>query len=120
MTHRITKSDIESEGSYTLAPRERAIEVVRSLVLDKLMGVDCRVYLIGSCARGDTNRYSDIDIAVETRQPTPDKLIPDIRIMLDESDVPFFVDVFDFALLEKRFQDQIKKEGVLWTEPKEN
>jgi len=103
-----------------MTPRERAIQVVRGLVLDKLKGITCNVYLIGSCARGEINRYSDIDIAVEILQPAPDTLISDIRILLEQSNIPFFVDVFDFTLLDKHFRDQIKKEGVLWTAPKES
>ncbi|MCD4652700.1 nucleotidyltransferase domain-containing protein [bacterium] len=102
-----------------MTPRERAIQVVRSLVLDKLKDIPCIVYLIGSCARGEMKHYSDIDIAVEILQLAPDALISDIRIMFEQSDIPFFVDVFDFTLLDKRFRDQIKKEGILWTSPKE-
>ena len=103
-----------------VTPWERSIQVVRGLVVDKLKGIPCRVYLIGSCARGDTTRYSDIDIAVETLQRAPDTLISDIRIMLEQSDIPFFVDVLDFSRLDKRFRDQIEKEGVLWAAPKES
>ena len=101
-------------------PRERAMQLVRHLVVDKLAGIHSRVYLIGSSARGDTNRCSDIDIAIETLQPTPTTLISDIRLMLEQSDVPFFVDVFDFARLDERFRNEIEKEGVLWTAPTEN
>jgi len=103
-----------------VTPRERAIHAVRHLVEDKLAGIPSRVYLIGSSARGDGNRYSDIDIAIETLQPTPTTLISDIRLMLEQSDVPFFVDVFDFTQLEERFRNQIGKEGVLWIAPTES
>ncbi len=40
--------------------------------------------------------------------------------MLEQSDVPFFVDVFDFTQLEERFRNQIGKEGVLWIAPTES
>lgn len=102
-----------------MTPRERAIHAVRLLVTNKLANTSARVYLIGSSARGDSNRYSDIDIAVETLQATPETLIPDIRCLLEQSDIPFFVDVFDFTQLDELYRQQIKKEGVLWTMPPE-
>lgn len=98
-----------------MTPRERAIHAVRLLVSDKLANIPARVYLIGSSARGDSNRYSDIDIAIETLQPTPETLIPDIRCLLEQSDIPFFVDVFDFTQLDELYRQQIEQEGVLWT-----
>ena len=101
----------------TMTPRERAIQAVRLLVTDKLANIPARVYLIGSNARGDSHRYSDIDIAIETLQAAPGTLIPDIRCLLEESDIPFFVDVFDFTQLDESYRQQIKKEGVLWTVP---
>ena len=119
MMHRSTEHHLEPEAKSVLTPRQRAIQEVRRLVVEKLEGIRGHVYLIGSCARGETSRHSDIDIAIETLDPAPSSLIPDIRIMLDQSDVPFFVDVFDVALLEEQFRDQIRKEGVLWTAPKE-
>lgn len=98
-------------------PRERAIRMVHHLVADKLVDIPSRVYLIGSCARGDHRRKSDIDIAIETLQSPPETLITDIRQMLEESEVPYFVDVFDFAQLDESYRHQIKKEGVLWIAP---
>jgi predicted nucleotidyltransferase len=98
-------------------PRERAMRVVRQLITDKLRDIPSRVYLMGSCARGDNSRYSDIDIAIETLQSAPKTLISDIRDLLEQSDVPFLVDIFDFSQLEERYQKEIKKEGVLWIAP---
>lgn len=98
-------------------PRERAIRMVRDLVANKLTNIPARVYLIGSCARGDHRRSSDIDIAIETLQPVSGTLISDIRQLLEESDIPFFVDVFDFTQLDESYRHQIEKEGVLWIAP---
>ncbi len=98
-------------------PRERAMRVIRQIITDKLRDIPSRVYLMGSCARGDNSRYSDIDIAIETLQPASKTLISDIRDLLEQSDVPFLVDIFDFSQLEERYQTEIKKEGVLWIAP---
>jgi predicted nucleotidyltransferase len=98
-------------------PRERAMHIIRELVSGRLEGIPSKVYLIGSCARGDDKRSSDIDIAIETLQPTPKALIADIRDMLEQSDVPFFVDVFDFTQLDENYRTQIEKDGVLWIAP---
>lgn len=101
-------------------PRERAIRMIRDLVTSKLTNIPARVYLIGSCARGDHRQSSDIDIAIETLQPMSGTLISDIRQMLEESEVPFFVDVLDFTQLDERYRTQIAGEGVLWIAPPRN
>ncbi|WP_448187693.1 nucleotidyltransferase family protein [Azospirillum sp. sgz301742] len=95
--------------------RQRALEKIRRIVFDRLAGHPARVYLFGSCARGDAQRWSDIDIAIEPLEPLPPGVRSDIEEDLEESTVPYFVDVVDLSTARPEFRDEVKREGIEWT-----
>lgn len=99
--------------------RRWALAEVRRIVLDRLCGFPARVYLIGSHARGTWNRYSDIDVAIDPARPLPPLVYSDIVEALEESTIPYFVDVIDVG----RFPDMAERartEGVEWTRERQN
>lgn len=96
-------------------PRGRAIEQVRRLVTQALGEHRSRVFLVGSCARGETRQPSDIDVAIDLDQEAPNGLIPDIRVALEQSDIPFFVDVFDLRRLPQDYRCSLLEGAVEWT-----
>lgn len=100
--------------------RENALQSVRKLIGEKLVNFPVKVYLIGSSATGGANPHSDIDVVVERLDAAPDTLIMDLRVALEESDIPFFVDVFDYTRLNKLYRQKVKEEGVLWIAPEES
>ncbi len=95
-----------------LPPMRRwGLAEVRRIVLDRLGDFPARVYLIGSHARGTWHRYSDIDVAIDPARPMPPETYSDIVEALEESTVPYFVDVIDVG----RFPDlaeRARSEGV--------
>lgn len=95
--------------------RQHALEQVRSIVFNRLAGHPARVYLFGSCARGDAQRWSDIDVAIEPLEPLPPGLQLEIEDDLAESTVPYFVDVVNLSTAGAAFRDEVEREGVEWT-----
>jgi len=95
--------------------RLRALDTVKRIVFDRLAGHPARVYLFGSCARGDAQRWSDIDVAIEPLEPLPAGLRSDIEEDLEESTVPYFVDVVDLSTVGSEFREDVKREGIEWT-----
>lgn len=95
--------------------RQRALEQVRSIVFNRLAGHPARVYLYGSCARGDAQRWSDIDVAIEPLEPLPPGLQLEIEEDLEESTVPYFVDLVNLSAAGAAFRDEVKREGIEWT-----
>jgi predicted nucleotidyltransferase len=96
------------------APRARALARVREIVLEALGGRPVRVYLFGSSVTGPVRRGSDIDVAVEAREPLPPGLLAGLRERLEESDVPYAVDVVDLRTVSREFRDRVLREGVPW------
>jgi len=97
-----------------LTPRERALEQIRKTVLDTLGDCEATVYLFGSCARAAARRSSDIDVAIEAKKPLPSGLLAALRESLEESTIPFDVDIVDLSETSPAFRERVKREGVVW------
>ncbi|MFG6150338.1 type VII toxin-antitoxin system MntA family adenylyltransferase antitoxin [Halobacillus sp. B23F22_1] len=93
--------------------REQILEQLKS-ILNEQLGEKARVYLFGSWARQEEKHSSDIDIAIETDSPISpfkwNKLIEQI----EESTIPYRVDVVDLRDANEALVQQVKEEGILW------
>ncbi|MCL6522274.1 MAG: nucleotidyltransferase domain-containing protein [Firmicutes bacterium] len=91
------------------------MEEVRALVLQHLRGTGARVFLFGSWARGEERAASDIDIAVDHDSPLPPGCLAELREVLEESTIPFRVDLVDLAECDPAFRSRVTEEAVEWT-----
>jgi predicted nucleotidyltransferase len=87
---------------------------VRRLVFRRLQGLEVEVFFFGSRVRGTASRTSDIDIAVLPAGALPHGLLAEIREDLDESRVPYRVEVIDLSATDAGFRDRVRREGVRW------
>ena len=94
--------------------RERAIEELRRMVLDALGDNDGEVWLFGSCARGDVLQHSDIDIAILPREEVPTGFFADLAASVEESSIPYDVDIVDLRSAASTLIDEVRREGVKW------
>ena len=74
-----------------------------------------RVVLFGSWARDEIRQASDIDIALEPTGGFVESTLIHLREALEESTVPYAVEVVDLRLVDKGFKDRVATEGVRWT-----
>ena len=74
----------------------------------------CKVYLFGSRARKDYKPGSDIDLAIETDRALCLNEILDIKILIEQTDIPVFVDVVDLRMVSEKLKSEVKEEGILW------
>jgi predicted nucleotidyltransferase len=99
----------------TSAPaRARALERVREITLQVLGDRAVRVYLFGSSVTGRVRRSSDIDVAIEPRGILPAALLAELRERLEESEVPYDVDVVDLSVASPEIRASVEREGLLW------
>jgi predicted nucleotidyltransferase len=94
--------------------RERAIEELRQMVLAALGEHDAVVWLFGSCARGDVLQHSDIDIAILPRDELPSGFFSDLAESVEESSIPYDVDIVDLRRAAATLIDEVRREGVKW------
>lgn len=89
---------------------------VRRIVLEGLRGHAVRVYLFGSQAHGSPVRTSDIDVGVLPLNGLPTGLLSTIRDRLQDSTVPYEVDLVDLSRAGADFRRRVEQEGLLWTD----
>jgi len=97
-----------------ISPDARALERVREVVRRALGPHRAEVYLFGSWARGTQRPTSDIDLAIQTPEPLPPGVLAAVREALEESTVPYRVDVVDLAETDLAFRERVRREGILW------
>jgi hypothetical protein len=85
-------------------------------VLDGLRGESAKVFLFGSQARQDARPHSDIDVAVLAEQPLPAAVLARVRQALEDSTIPYEVDLVDLSRAEPQFVSAVLSEAVPWTD----
>ena len=73
------------------------------------------VYLFGSWAQGKVTPSSDVDIGILSKDPLPLGLLPRLREELNESHIPYEVEIVDLNRSDPNFRMAVITEGVQWT-----
>ena len=87
------------------------LEIVRS-ILARLVP-DREVRAFGSRVTGTMKKFSDLDLAVMGEVPLPASLLADLEEGFRESDLPFKVDVVDWAATQENFRRIIERDYVV-------
>ena len=73
---------------------------------------DCKLYIFGSRVKGTSKQQSDIDIAIDSSELTPQKK-SQLMYMFENSTLPYEVDIIDLRNVSKKFFENIKDDLVL-------
>lgn len=92
-----------------ISPEQWAI--VQSILQEHVP--DLAVWAFGSRVKGTAKPYSDLDIAIITDQPLPLQKMAALRDAFSESDLPWKVDVVDWAATSLSFRKIIERERVV-------
>ena len=71
------------------------------------------VWAFGSRAKWTARPYSDLDLAVITDQPLPLAVSAALADDFSESDLPWKVDILDWAVISPSFRDVIVRDKVV-------
>ena len=93
---------------------DRDLVEVRRIVLEGLKGQRACVYLFGTRAHGRASRTSDIDVGVLPLEPLSPGVLSAIREALEESRVPYTVDLVDLSQVDSDLRRRVLEEGVQW------
>jgi predicted nucleotidyltransferase len=66
------------------------------------------LFIFGSRATNTAQKWSDIDVGVEGKSITMQQRAK-IRDLLEDSDIPYTVDMVDFTTVDKKFKDIAKQ-----------
>lgn len=75
---------------------------------------DATVWVYGSRAKGQSRRYSDLDLMLDDRgQGIPGSVMGNLDEDFDESDLPIIVELHDMAETDARFLERVRKDFLL-------
>ncbi len=89
---------------------------IREVILSRLKGYRFQLYLFGSQAKRQAGKTSDIDVGILPNTPLPKGLLSEIREELEESHIPYPVDLVDLSRSSPEFLQNVRKEGVIWND----
>lgn len=87
------------------------LQIVRHILQHRLPGHE--VWAFGSRAKGTAKPYSDLDLAVITSQPLDLGTLAALSDDFSESELPFKVDVVDWATTSEAFRAIIARDKVV-------
>lgn len=93
---------------------EHYLEELKKLILDYTTGFNIKVYLIGSRASGKAGKTSDVDIALLPLESLPEEFIANLRELVEESTIPYNVDIVDLSEMDDEFRTQALRGAQLW------
>lgn len=93
---------------------EKYLKKIRQTVLDFMKDEPAKIYLFGSWSRGEQRKNSDVDIAIEYSTQSNRQKISAMRELLEESSIPYRVDVVDLKFSSPALVEEIKKDGLIW------
>lgn len=86
-------------------------EIVRTILNKHIPHYE--VWAFGSRATGRAKPFSDLDLAVITDKPLDLSVSAEIREAFADSDLPFKVDLVDWATITKTFREIIRRDKVV-------
>jgi len=93
---------------------EKALKVLENMVKDAFKDSEVQIVLFGSRARGDYAKTSDIDIGILPNGEINRKELILLREKVENSNIPYKVDVVNLSQTSKEFIEKALKEGILW------
>lgn len=90
----------------------KTIKDVEDLLKNFFRNKEVKIYLFGSRARGENSRFSDIDIGFLSDKDLSKDLVM-LRELIEESNIPYKVDIVDLSTNKDLLEIVIKK-GKRW------
>ena len=94
------------------------LNIIKQIVLKNVPLDEFAVFLFGSRAAGNAHQMSDIDIGFLGSTNLPLMIKAEIEIEIDESIVPFRVDLIDFYQVDPDFKKEALKSTIVWNSSK--
>lgn len=69
------------------------------------------IWAYGSRVNGDSHSGSDLDLTVKSFNDN-NKCLSDLKNLLNDSDIPFLIDITEYEKLPSSFKEEIKKNYI--------
>ena len=111
------------DGCYThdnqmpSACDEKYLNMLKEIILSIVDTKTVMVFLFGSRVSGRHSSSADADIGLLADEKLPANLYHKIRNAIDESIIPWEVDIIDFTRADQTFKEETLKDIVIWNMP---
>lgn len=79
-------------------------QLLRQIIYKYLPDDSYKAFVFGSRATGRNRKFSDLDLGINGPKPLTPKEYISIQSDLEESDIPYRVDLVDFAKINNKFK----------------
>jgi hypothetical protein len=93
---------------------DRYLQRIKSVLREEIRDQDISVILFGSRATGEGYAGSDVDIALKAAGPIDRRLISRLHERLEESTIPYRVDLVDWSRASAPLRKEIDEKGKEW------
>ncbi|OOF40082.1 MULTISPECIES: nucleotidyltransferase family protein [Rodentibacter] len=90
------------------------LAIVQDILRTHLTGYEVRAF--GSRVKGTARKFSDLDLVVMSEEPLSLRLFAEVSEAFSESDLPYKVDVLDWATTSESFREIIEQKYVVVAE----
>lgn len=97
---------------------EKYLALLKEIVLSFVDTEKVIVFLFGSRASEQHASRSDADIGLMAEGMMPEKVYHKIKNAIDDSIIPWEVDIVDFAGVSPAFKREALKKIIIWNKPK--
>ena len=88
----------------TFTDSAKAEQKIKEIIFQFLNSKEYQAFIFGSRVIGKAKKFSDYDVGIWSKKPVPWHILSKIENALEESDLPYNVDVVDFSLVSKNFK----------------
>ncbi|EKD27868.1 MAG: DNA polymerase beta subunit [uncultured bacterium] len=81
--------------------------IIRDILINHIPNYE--IWAFGSRVTGNMKEYSDLDLAIISKDSIPSKTLALIRYELSESNLPFKVDILEWNSLSENFRAIIEE-----------
>lgn len=92
---------------------KKSQETIKKIILDNLPK-NVEVYLFGSGVTSNHSYNSDIDVAINPHSDFDENIIRKIKDLIEDSYVPFKVDIIDLRKVSDEFIKEVFKKVKKW------
>ena len=96
---------------------KKYLSMIKEIIFSIVDRKEYKVFLFGSRVTNKFNRYSDVDIGLLGNKPIGNAYYKIIN-KIEESDIPYKVDIVDFAVVDEKFKKIALQEIEIWNDPK--
>jgi len=94
--------------------RAQSLRQLNHIINKTLADLPVNVFPFGSWARQEEKRTSDIDIALQPKEDIPKEKWVELRERIEESTLPYIVDLVDLSKANFVFTEKVMKEWIQW------